>query len=139
MKKRLLAIIFAVGLTFALASCSGNAENSSPGSTVCSHTYENDCDSTCNVCGQERIPSEHTYDAVCDTDCNVCGGTRMAENHTYDNDCDESCNVCGAKRTPSAHVYYDEYDATCNECGGERVVPEDPVNGGNWTGEAPLK
>ena len=59
--------------------------------------------------------------------------------HVYDNACDETCNSCGAVRTPLAHVYNDKYDATCNECGAERSVPEDPVNGGNWTGEVPLK
>ena len=59
--------------------------------------------------------------------------------HVYDNACDAVCNECGDERTAAEHVYDNEYDATCNECGGERVVPEDPVNGGNWTGEAPLK
>ena len=59
--------------------------------------------------------------------------------HVYDNACDADCNECGGTRTPSEHVYDNEYDAKCNVCGNERDVPEDPVNGGNWTGEVPLK
>ena len=117
MKKRLLAIIFAVGFTFALASCGGNTGNSSPNSTVCSHTYDNACDANCNVCGDERTPTAE---------------------HTHDNACDADCNACGNERTPAEHVYDNEYDGKCNVCGNERTVPEDPVNGGNWTGEVPL-
>ena len=40
---------------------------------------------------------EHKYDNACDTTCNVCGEEREIT-HTYDNDCDATCNVCGAER-----------------------------------------
>ncbi len=60
--------------------------------------------------------SPHTYDNACDTDCNVCGETRNVT-HTFSNACDADCNVCGETRTPAAHVYDDENDKTCNVCG----------------------
>ena len=121
MQKKLLTIVCAVSLMLAFAGCGGNADGSSQNSSssdslTCTHIYDNDCDATCNECGEGRTPAEHVYDGVCDTDCNECGGTRTADEHTYDNACDADCNVCGS----------------------EREVPEDPVNGGNWTGEVPL-
>ena len=46
-----------------------------------SHTYDNDCDTDCNVCGNTRVTT-HAYDNDCDTDCNVCGDTRVTS-HAY--------------------------------------------------------
>ena len=145
MRKKFAVILCIMGSLLLLVSCGGQTSDSSPNesggdSTVtCLHTYDNACDKDCNVCGEERTPAEHHYDEVCDESCNVCGDTRVAEAHTYDNACDAVCNVCDAERIVSGHVYDNEYDAKCNVCGDERKVPEDPVNGGNWTGEAPLK
>ena len=39
------------------------------------HSYDNDFDTDCNVCGAERV-TEHVYTYDFDTDCNVCGGIR---------------------------------------------------------------
>lgn len=61
------------------------------------HCYDNDCDSSCNVCGETRPTAGHTYDNTCDVDCNACGEERSIQ-HTYDNDGDEVCNVCGEVR-----------------------------------------
>ena len=145
MRKNILAILCAAFSLLLLGSCADAKPDSSldtsgsESSIACSHTYDNDCDADCNECGDTRTPAAHNYNGVCDTDCNECGDKRTAEEHTYDNDCDADCNVCGAERTPSEHVYDNEYDGKCNVCGDEREVPEDPVNGGNWTGEVPLK
>ena len=44
------------------------------------HTYDNDCDITCNVCNYTRSIT-HIYTSVCDRDCNVCGEYRIADVH----------------------------------------------------------
>ena len=145
MKSKLLVAVCAIGMALAFAGCGGNAGGSSQESSpldstsACTHTYDNDCDVNCNECGETRTPSAHVYDNACDADCNECDETRIPSDHVYDNACDAVCNVCGATREISDHVYDNEYDAKCNVCGNERDVPEDPVNGGNWTGEVPLK
>ncbi|MBQ7358378.1 MAG: hypothetical protein IJW65_06560 [Clostridia bacterium] len=88
------------------------------------HTYDNDCDASCNVCGAVRVTADHKYDHGCDIDCNVCGARRQPESHKYDNNCDATCNVCGAERTPSDHTYSNACDATCDECGATRVAAD---------------
>ncbi len=40
------------------------------------HSYENDCDTDCNICGDVREVPDHTYDDIFDPDCNVCGDVR---------------------------------------------------------------
>lgn len=67
----------------------------------------------------------HSYDNACDTACNVCGYERTVGAHVYDDDCDTTCNVCGATRTVGAHVYDNDCDTTCNECGAERTITHD--------------
>ena len=69
------------------------------------HVYDNDCDTTCNVCGATRTTT-HKYKTVWSGDsmrhwheCSVCGRKTDADNHVYDNACDTTCNVCGATRT----------------------------------------
>lgn len=62
------------------------------------HTYSNDCDKACNVCGVTRTVPAHKYTNTCDTKCDVCDASRTIK-HTYTNKCDTSCNVCKAKRT----------------------------------------
>lgn len=105
------------------------------------HTFDNDCDSECNVCGATRTPT-HKYDNACDKECNVCGETRETTHkydnncdtecntcketrsitHTYDNDCDKDCNVCKTTRTTS-HKYDNDEDAECNVCAAKREIP----------------
>ena len=65
-----------------------------------------DCENglTCSVCNVVTDTGEHTYDNACDTECNVCNAERTIQ-HTYDNACDASCNTCAEERTPSAHVW----------------------------------
>ncbi|MBQ0083561.1 MAG: leucine-rich repeat protein, partial [Clostridiales bacterium] len=40
------------------------------------HIYDNDCDTTCNVCGAVRTVGPHIYDNDIDTTCNICGYVR---------------------------------------------------------------
>lgn len=63
------------------------------------HTYDNECDTQCNVCEAIRTIT-HKYDNECDTDCNVCGYIRSTT-HTYDSDNDLTCNICKYSRTPN--------------------------------------
>ena len=140
------------------------------------HVYDDDTDTTCNVCGYERTvtpPShEHSYGdwrkdgtshwhECADDDCpNRNESIKDKAAHVYDDDADTTCNVCGYERTvtpPShehsygdwrkdgtshwhecadddcpnrnesikdkaAHVYDDDADTTCNVCGYERTV-----------------
>ena len=130
MKKKLLAMLCAFGCIMAFAGCNttaGTSDSSTPDGSVpdstptCNHTYDNACDTDCNVCGEERTPAEHAYDNACDADCNVCGEERTPANHVYDNACDTDCNVCGEERTPAEHAYDNACDADCNVCGEERT------------------
>ncbi len=76
----------------------------------------------CDICGVTvKQALGHSYNGECDTSCNTCGKTRTAAAHTYDNACDSSCNICGATRTPSAHVYSNACDSSCNVCGATRT------------------
>lgn len=44
----------------------------------CSHTYDNDCDPSCNKCGEIRAVT-HSYDSDDDKICNLCGEERVPE------------------------------------------------------------
>ena len=59
---------------------------------------------------------EHKYDNACDTTCNVCGEEREIT-HTYDNDCDTTCNVCGAERSITHSYTTVVTPPTCTEKG----------------------
>ena len=92
--------------------------------SVSTHSYTSDCDTTCNVCSEGRTaPQQHTHDNVCDTTCNVCGTIREVGEHLYDSDCDLFCNTCGAQRiAPQPHTYDNACDTTCNACEWTRTV-----------------
>lgn len=82
------------------ATCKHEEEKSD----LAAHTFDNDCDAKCDVCGYERTAGAHTYDNACDTTCNTCGATRTVDPHAYDNACDTACNNCGATRQIT-HTY----------------------------------
>ncbi len=74
------------------------------------HIYDNDCDTTCNVCGYVRKIS-HAYKTTWSKnssqhwhECSVCGDKNAVAKHIYDNDCDTTCNICGYVREIS-HSY----------------------------------
>ena len=103
---------------------------------VCdTHTYDNACDATCNVCGATRVPASHVYGSKVTTaatcgaagvktyTCSVCGDSYTEAipatgEHTYDNVCDAACNGCGYVREIT-HAYGSEVTVapTCGEDG----------------------
>ncbi len=114
------------------------------------HTYTNNCDKTCNTCGEKRTPP-HNYSAATCTKpktCKTCKATSGKKlEHTYTNNCDKTCNSCGGKRTPPhnysaatctkpktcktckatsgkplEHKYSNACDKTCNRCSATRKV-----------------
>ena len=82
---------------------------------VAEHTYDNDCDPDCNVCGFTRTELTHTYKNDCDPDCNICGFVRSVPDHIYTDDCDGDCNVCGFVITPK-HYYNFDCSTSCSRC-----------------------
>ena len=86
------------------------------------HFFDNACDADCNECGELREVEEHVYDNACDKACNECS-TERETTHVYDNSCDDECNECLELREASEHQYDDDHDAECNECGFTREVP----------------
>ena len=89
--------------------------------TYAAHIYDGDCDDSCDECGEWREPP-HCYDDDCDYECNWCLAWREPL-HNYDYDCDEWCNDCGAGRdTYTDHYYYDEWDEYCYYCNEWREV-----------------
>jgi len=104
------------------------------------HSYDNDCDTNCNVCNEIREIT-HDYEWVIDKkencgvdgykheECNICHSKQnentvisATENHKYDNDCDKNCNVCNLDRTVSDHIYTNKCDTACNVCGIKRTI-----------------
>ena len=153
------------------------------------HVYDDDADTTCNVCGYVRTVTppahEHRYgdwskdgtnhwhectDAACP---NQSESIKDKEAHVYDDDADTTCNVCGYERTvtppahehsygdwskdgtnhwhectdaacpnqsesikdKAAHIYDDDADTTCNVCGYVRTVtpPAHEHRYGDWS------
>jgi len=119
----------------------------------CPHEYDNDCDATCNLCGETREVGDHVYDHACDTTCNVCGATRSITHDYADATCTEpkTCKICGYEDGEAlghnwipatctepkycsvcglsdegvlGHVYDNACDATCNVCGESREVAD---------------
>ena len=140
------------------------------------HIYDDDADTTCNVCGYVRTVTppvhEHRYGdwskdgtnhwhECTDADCpEQSESIKDKAAHIYDDDADTTCNVCGYVRTVTppahehrygdwskdgtnhwhectdaacpnqsesikdkeAHVYTDDADTTCNVCGYVRTV-----------------
>jgi hypothetical protein len=60
------------------------------------HQYDNDCDASCNVCGEGREIAPHKYDDACDSHCNECESKRDVE-HLYGTD--GKCSICGDETT----------------------------------------
>ena len=92
------------------------------------HVYDDDTDTTCNVCGYERTVTppahEHSYGdwskdgtshwhECTDDDCpNREESIKDKAAHVYDNDADTTCNTCGYERTvtPPAHEHIVTFD-----------------------------
>ena len=123
--------------------------------SVADHEYDNECDTTCNVCSAVRDVEDHLYVSDCDVHCNKCNLLRQPANgaqhaftynctpecedcrepnpnwvdHTYTSDCDPDCNFCGLERIVNPHVYNSKCDETCNvpNCGYVRNTVSDPT------------
>ena len=80
------------------------------------HVYDDDTDTTCNVCGYERTVTppthEHSY------------GDWSKDGTSHWHECtDDDCpNREESIKDKAAHVYDDDTDTTCNVCGYERTV-----------------
>ena len=68
----------------------------------CVHSYDNECDATCNECGEERETDGHRWNgATCDKPktCEICGETEgSAEGHKWAAatcDTPKRCRTCG--------------------------------------------
>ena len=89
------------------------------------HKYQNDCDETCNICGEIRNVPDHKYDNECDTACNICGATRTVLHRLSDATCTKpaTCKICGTTTGKAlGHTYSNDCDTTCNECGEKRSI-----------------
>ena len=80
------------------------------------HSYDDDTDTTCNVCGYERTVTppahEHSYG----------DWSKDGTNHWHE--CtDAACpNQPESIKDTEAHIYTDDADTTCNVCGYVRTV-----------------
>ena len=85
------------------------------------HVYDDDADTTCNVCGYVRTVTppahEHRYG----------DWSKDGTNHWHE--CtDAACpNQSESIKDKAAHVYDDDADTTCNICGYERTVTPEIV------------
>ena len=92
------------------------------------HVYDDDADTTCDVCGYERTvtpPShEHSYG----------DWSRDGTNHWHECTDDDCPNREESINDKAAHVYTDDADMTCDVCGYERTVtpPSHEHSYGDW-------
>lgn len=91
----------------------------------CKHTYDNDCDTTCNDCGEIRTVGDHTYtDATCTTPktCTVCNhkdGDALGHTPANDDgDCTTAvvCLTCGEDAVGALTHADDNLDGSCDTC-----------------------
>lgn len=106
------------------------------------HIFDNDCDTTCNVCTYTRIIN-HSYSKDYLTDgtshwheCSSCHLKKDKGDHTFDDNCDTDCNVCGYTRN-APHEFSDTWNVDetshwqkCSGCGetqnfGTHIFGED--------------
>ncbi len=168
-----------------------NCPHADKGRQTEAHSYDDDADTTCNVCDYMRTVTppahEHTYGdwiadgetghfRICtDENCTSEDKGRVTEAHSYDDDADTTCNVCDYMRTVTppahehtygdwiadgetghfrictdenctsedkgrvteAHSYDDDADMTCDTCGYNRTVtpPAHEHTYGDWTAD----
>ncbi len=88
------------------------------------HTYDNNCDKACNICGDTRTITHNYAAATCTKakTCKVCSVTSgKALGHTYTNSCDKTCNHCKSTRSIK-HTYSNSCDTSCNVCKAIRKI-----------------
>lgn len=79
------------------------------------HVYTNTCDTYCNECNYQRSIT-HTYLNDDDHNCSICGYVNPDPTHVYDNSCDVQCNLCTYERVIT-HTYKNH---VCTICGHEQ-------------------
>ncbi len=77
-------------------------------------------------CGAIDGEATHSFTNDCDADCNVCGYIRTIT-HNYQWVKDESghkqvCSVCGDTINEGTHTYSSAFDTNCDDCGYERQL-----------------
>ena len=93
------------------------------------HVYDDDADTTCNICGYVRTVTppahEHRYG----------DWSKDGTNHWHE--CtDAACpNQSESIKDKAAHIYTDDADTTCNVCGYERTItpPAHEHRYGDWS------
>ncbi len=126
MKKTLKALFIACSIALCITLCL-----TACGETDCSHVYDNDCDETCNSCGQGRAVSHQWKPADCNNPaiCNNCGtvGEPSSGHSPMDDDGDcttaITCKQCGeviVHANPDHVPTLEDGDCTtatvCNDC-----------------------
>ena len=111
--KTLLIICMALFLTIGLIACTTTTTPSQ-----CEHSYDNACDTTCNLCSEERSTNHDWSEATCTTPktCTACGQTE-GEALGHDPDEDDGncttptlCSQCDEVLTPAEnHDFSGEY------------------------------
>ncbi len=85
----------------------------------------------CKFCGfQENVIIEslgHSYDNACDSECNICKVTRTVPDHIYDDKYDADCNECGAVR----EVPPRDWLLSVNFTGVYNITPSKTLSGFN--------
>ncbi len=93
---------------------------------VAAHTYDNDSDTTCNICGYVRAIQTHTHTFATEWSKNETEHWHAATcehkdqkdalgTHVYDNDEDTTCNTCGYVRTVHTHTFATEWSSNETE------------------------
>ena len=83
----------------------------------------------CSTCGAKTAEAAHSYGDDQDTTCNICGYVRdLSHTHWYSNSWESDtfshwheCS-CGARSAEAAHVYDNDLDPECNVCKFKRVI-----------------
>ena len=114
-RKIYLSIIFVLLLILSSCDMSGTTN---PGPH--NHIYDNQCDSFCNECNEER-PIEHVFDNDCDSICNICSYERNIEHSLERDDFDcttaQKCTVCGVVLVPAKEHTFDGDNTKCSNEG----------------------
>ena len=93
------------------------------------HVYDDDADTTCNVCGYVRTvtPPAHEH----------CYGDWSKDGTNHWHECtDAACpNQSESIKDKAAHIYTDDADTTCDTCGYVRTVtpPAHEHSYGDWS------
>ena len=126
-KNKLIISLLAVASAFSLTACDFN---------FCTHTYDNACDTTCNICNEERAithtPNADDNDCTTAITCNICGTTTTeAQEHDFTGEwqktedghyhicANDGCTVEDTKVEHNGGKATCTYGKLCEDCGYE--------------------